>query len=392
MSNSKTEKLPPLEYFGNNKFARVGISHISRHIAQHIIPKMSGRDSIHVNTSAQPNSNPHFGTVTTMMTVFAIAAELKAFFKVPVKVTFDQLENAPDRSQNGLKRAYARGKEVEYQISLADAKDDEGQSLCDRNMRVFRKLFDYLATQTGISYEVRSYRQCQSLPSFRRALLTMFKQADVFTPIVSPSGEQIRLRFPCPVCSWVDKGSVHTSIVAEYDDSIVFRAYCPEHGEHDSVLNVSGSDFFDTNTPLRDVAKGASLIEESRIENSLPVMVDGRDWSGRWNNLVFSEGITRLGYGFHELPVRFFTPVVTDRLGAKLSKSLYVGQDTYEYMPKGFMNYEEFMSSYGNVGLETLWQHIRLWAQDPAYLDRDGYSVDYFRLLLEGNLPNPEIK
>lgn len=383
----------PLEYYGRNKFARVGISHVSSHIAQHMIPKMNGKDWIHINTSSQPNSNPHFGTITTMMTVFAIAAELKSFFSVPVKVTFDQLENAPDRGQNGLKMLKAKGVDVEYQISLADAKDPtSGTSLCESNMITFRNLFDYLSAQTGIEYTIRSYEECQLNPSFRKALLTMFQQQEVFTPIVSPDEGVMRLRFPCPTCKWVDKGSVHTEISEIHDDYIVFSAYCPEHGEHQASLDLNGRDYFDTNTPLRDIAKGAALTVDSQAEKSLAVMVDGRDWSGRWNNLVFSEGITRLGHKFHDLPFRFYTPTITDRLGAKLSKSLYVGQDTYNYMPEGFMNYEAFMVSYGEEGLNTLWSHIKQWAADPAYLDRDSYSIDYFRLLLEKRLPKAEIK
>lgn len=392
MNENLQAGLPPLEYYGRNKFARVGISHVTSHIGQHMIPKINGKDWIHINTSSQPNSNPHFGTVTTMMTVFAIAEELRRFFQIPVKITFDQLENAPDRSVNGLRVREAKGQKVEYQISLADAKDEAGISLCEKNMGTFKRLFDFLSGQTGVEYRIRSYHECQSLPSFRQALIAMFQLPEVFTPIVSPDEGVMRLRFPCPVCHWVDKGSVHTNLTSSYGNTLVFSAYCPEHGEHQAVLHPTSGDYFDTNTPLRDVAKGFSLVEEGKSENSLPVMVDGRDWSGRWNNLIFSEGITRLGHAFHNLPFRFYTPTITDRLGAKLSKSLYVGQDTYSYMPEGFMNYEAFMLSYGQSGLERLWQHIRLWAADPAYLDRDSYSVDYFRLLLEGQLPEAEIK
>ena len=384
-------QLPPTEYFGANKFARVGISHITSNIAQHMEPKMKGRDWIHINTSSQPNSNPHFGTITTMMTVFAIAEELRGHFAVPVRVTFDQLENAPDRSAKGLMMRSFRGADVEYQISLRDSFNDRGESLVAQNMKAFNSLFNYLSAETGIEYRVRSYDECQQSPHFRRALLSMFQQPDIYTPIVAPDEGNMRLRFPCPECKWVDKGSVHTHAAETKKDSILFSAECPDHGTHTALLSAGSKDFLDTNTPLRDIAKGAALIEEARDERSLAVMVDGRDWSGRWNNLIFSEGITRLGYAFQDLPFRFYSPTITDRLGAKLSKSLYVGRDTYNYMPDGFMNYESFLATHGEKGLSKLWNHVRQWPKDPAFLDRDSYSIDYFRLLLNDQLPPAEV-
>ena len=79
-----------------------------------------------------------------------------------------------------------------------------------------------------------------------------------------------------------------------------------------------------------------------------------------------------------------------DMLGAKLSKSLYVG-NLYDHMPRGFIDLNDFMAVYGEDGLEKLWSHIREWARDPAYMDRDGYTVLYFALLLAGELEQAEI-
>ena len=67
------------------------------------------------------------------------------------------------------------------------------------------------------------------------------------------------------------------------------------------------------------------------------------------------------------------------------------GQNTYNYMPDGFMNYSSFIDKFEEKGLHTLWNHVKEWGEDPAYLDRDSYSVDYFDLLLKGKLPRPNI-
>ncbi|MFA6096112.1 MAG: hypothetical protein WC788_00615 [Candidatus Paceibacterota bacterium] len=87
---------------------------------------------------------------------------------------------------------------------------------------------------------------------------------------------------------------------------------------------------------------------------------------------------------------RIYTPVVTDLLGAKLSKSLYVG-DLYKHIPRGFADFDDFMLVYGKEGLERLWNHIREWSKDPAYMDRDSYSILYFSLLLENKLKAAKI-
>ena len=116
----------------------------------------------------------------------------------------------------------------------------------------------------------------------------------------------------------------------------------------------------------------------------------GLSWSGRWDRCVHLLGVSALGLQMEELPARIYTPTVTDMLGAKLSKSLYVG-DMYTQMPKGFADFNDFMEEYGEDGLNTLWQHIRQWPKDPAYMDRDSYTITYFMLLLNGKLDNANI-
>lgn len=373
--------------FPKNTFARVGMSYVTQRLSDPYKERMANLKGIRINTSSQPNANPHFGTVTTLMCVAAIAGELGRYFEKPVQITFDMLENAPDRKLQGIKRRHVNDQEIDYQISLADSYTENGTPLVEHNMRTFHQLFSFFESETGIAIQVRSYKDCQANPYFRKTLLSIFNDLEVFGPIVSPSGEVVRLRFPCPKCRWIDKGSVHTRIVSQTEDEIVFEALCPDHGSHRSHLAVDSTDYFGTNTPLRDIAKVPGLIEDGRKNHLLPLMIDGRDWSGRWDRCIHIPGVTRLGYDTWELPARIYTPVITDLLGAKLSKSLYVG-NLYDYIPKGFADFNDFMETFGEEGLRTLWNHIRLWARDPAYMDRDSFTVLYFSLLLSGKLDN----
>ncbi len=83
-----------LKSLGNVFYPPVGIVHNISDIRDLIEPHLTGMSSIVVNTSAQPNSHPHLGTITTMMTAFAVAKHLSQI-GLPVTLEFDALENAP---------------------------------------------------------------------------------------------------------------------------------------------------------------------------------------------------------------------------------------------------------------------------------------------------------
>lgn len=183
-----------------------------------------------------------------MMTVFAIAA-LCGILRFQLGSLLTNW-NAPDRSAKGfVPPNIIQGADVEYQISLRDSFNDRGESLVAQNMKAFNSLFNYLSAETGIEYRVRSYDECQQSPHFRRALLSMFQQPDIYTPIVAPDEGNMRLRFPCPECKWVDKGSVHTHAAETKKDFILFSAECPDHGTHTALLS-AGSSILEIRTHL----------------------------------------------------------------------------------------------------------------------------------------------
>ncbi|NKC19988.1 hypothetical protein CWC29_014320 [Pseudoalteromonas sp. S4498] len=352
----------------------VGIVHITDTVGKLLEPHIAEKQGIHINTSAQPNSNPHLGTVTTLMTAFAIGEYLRSYFNLPVRLTFDQLENAPGEKQT------ADG--IEYQKSLGDTMGDRGISLANEYMKSFRWVFDFLSQLTDIPYKICSYDDFQKKPAFRRNLLKILQNKEQFSSFLSPTDKVIRFRFPCPKCRWVDKSSKTTRILSFDEDHAVLSSRCFKHGEHQIILSEKSSDFIDTNTPLRDVAKGATLIEEGQHSNELMVMCDGGDWAGVWNMQVFCNGITRLGYPYESLPFRFFSPIITDWSGAKFSKSLYVKAHAYEYLPEGLINFEKFIEFYGKSGFLQLWEEVRSWPEEPKKLFRN-YSIDYFQLMLQ---------
>ena len=59
-----------LKSLTNVYYPPVGIVHNISHISDLIEPHVEGKTKIIVNSSAQPNSHPHLGTITTIMTAF----------------------------------------------------------------------------------------------------------------------------------------------------------------------------------------------------------------------------------------------------------------------------------------------------------------------------------
>lgn len=116
-------------------------------------------------------------------------------------------------------------------------------------------------------------------------------------------------------------------------------------------------------------------------ENVLIVMVDGGDWAGTWASNVFFNGTSLLGYKPIQMPFRFYAPVICDWSGAKFSKSLYVQNDAYHYLPEALINYDVFRDTYGDNGLHKLWSEVQSWVNNPRKFFRN-YSMDYFNFVL----------
>lgn len=199
---------------------------------------------------------------------------------------------------------------------------------------------------------------------------------------MSPSDNIIRVRFPCPLCDWVEKGSKTSRIFDLEDSGFTIIMDCFDHGTQSIGISVHDEDgYIDTNTPLRSIIKGCLFSKRMIDSDDLIIMVDGRDWSGTWLLSVFSQGLSQLGFSSHKYPVRLFAPMILDWSGAKFSKTLYVEQDAYAYLPKGFSDFNNFISEFGETGLEYLWEIVCTWVSDPKKFFRD-YSIEYLGTLL----------
>ena len=345
-------------------FPPVGIAHMVDSIQQ-LINIDKGSELFIVNTSSQPNSNPHLGTVTTIMTSFGIASLIRNELGINAIVQFDQLENSPCKlkTEDG----------VEYSLAL-DKCQKNGVPVSDLNMQQYYKLFDYLSKKTKINYQVRTYKEFQSLTKIRLGLLNILSKEVDFAKLLQPVEKKLHVRIPCDKCGWVDKKSVNTN----FDFStLTFTSYCSSHGEFKSHL-FDKNIYIDLNTQLRDLLKGVLINEDS--SKNITLMCDANDWSGVWNKRVHIEGLIKMGY--NTFPERLFAPLILDWSGAKFSKSLYINDISYSKEYNDLLTIRNFVNRYGENGLEVLWDEVYSWVKSPKKFFRN-YSLDYLKSIIE---------
>lgn len=334
--------------------------------------KMVNKKKIIINTSAQPNSIPHLGTIVTLMSAFAFAKKLSTKFNVDVSIQFDKLENSNGSQKivNGESRVYSLENTYENDVSKSDA-----------NMKYFIEILNNLKLFSLVDYEIRSYREFQAEEIVRESIIKIFNDYNYFAELLNPNDKKLHIRIPCSICGSIDKSYTNTTFKIT-KDYVSFESICPIHGVTKSLISKESKDYMDINTQLRDLVKGALYNSYSNTD-ILPIMFDGNDWSGVWNHRIHCNGLMRLGY--NDLPIRVFAPLITDWSGAKFSKSLYVVDGTYDYLKEsGLDNYVNFININGFEKLKLLWDEVYSWLDEPKKFFRN-YSIDYLYKVINRN-------
>lgn len=326
-----------------------------------------------INTSSQPNSNPHLGTLTTLICSFAIASRIKNKFKIPVVVEFDELENSPYEEKiidNVL-----------YTKSLGDC-EENNRRISDKYMDNYIFIFDKLKKITNIPYQIRTYKEFQELPNIRQAVIDIYKDYNYFSKLLDPSENKLMLRTKCPKCMYSNRNNKEFGFEI-IDDEIYLKSKCFKHGEYIIKITKDNKSYIDINTQLRDLTKGIHIAKEKIENDKLTIMCDGKDWSGEWASRIHYSGMNRLGY--LDITNRFFTPLITDWSGGKYSKSVYIKGNKYIGLEKKFANFNTFYEIYGDKGFNIIYKEVEKWVEDPIKFFRN-YSIEYFENLLEDKI------
>ncbi|MFC8845390.1 MULTISPECIES: hypothetical protein [unclassified Micromonospora] len=356
-------------------FAPVGIAHLTSRNADLLRAAAAGRSALRVTTAAQLNGVPHFGTTVTILTVFAFAAHAADALGLPPTVVFNALENAPAEHVRRNGEHYTR-----TVGDLIDAGRLDGATRTDG----FRRLLNWARDRSGVPYEVRPYRVYQNLRPVRECLHRIAQNLDDFAPICAPTDGIVKVRPRCPACQLMEKAGRRLRITA-LSDAVQLDSVCPDHGPYTEHVPIDDGGWYDANTPVRSIQKGYLLAVERDIYDACSVSADGADWGGAWHSQVLAPGLATLGIPTRDWPISVFTPLVVDRTGGKLSKSLYVAKGTYADLPELFLNLEVLLADHGEHILDTLWTEVTRWAVEPRRLHRS-YTVDYFAALLADHL------
>jgi hypothetical protein len=349
-------------------FAPVGITHLTWANADLLRAAARGKQQLRITTAAQLNGTPHIGTVATVLSVFAITAHAADVLDLPATVIFDALDNAPAEHVDIDGDTYTR--------TVSDLIDTGHLERTDR-VSGFERLLDWAATRSGIRHEFRLYSDYQGLRPVRACLHTIATRLDEFRPIVAPADGIVRIRPRCPHCRLMQKSATNLTITAD-DDVVHLDSLCPVHGRYrETIDTTSTTGWYDANTPVRSIQKGFLLAAERDLHQACSVSIDGADWGGAWHAHVLAPALATLGIPATEWPVSIFTPLILDRTGGKLSKTLYVqyGPD-YADLPEAFLNLDSLLNHHGEDILDTLWTEITRWATEPRRLNR-AYTVDY---------------
>lgn len=323
-----------------------------------------------INTSVQPNSIPHFGTMTTLMGAFILAERTKKRFEKESIVEIDFVDCGPtaDYHQHGGTKCLS--------IARMPHADNRKLSVADYFiLKYYEPLLDWISKKANISYMIRRYRDFQLEPSVRRAAIEIChdKQLEY---LLSPVSKKLHIRSECPFCGSIDKQMKKTNITIPTKDCFVIHSYCNIHGTYEIEIRENNNNYFEANTQIRDITKGVLMQDYSR-RKILGVMYDGGDWGGTWTHHVHSLALQRLGY---QMPIRLFAPLILDWSGGKLSKSIY--RDNSNYIFDAFENYECFVKNYGDKGLAIVFEEVCNWLSSSEKFFRN-YSLDYILSLLK---------
>ena len=335
-----------------------GGSYVFRHNFVDYLAESLYKDALRLSFGAQPNSSPHFGTLVVSCLAFALGEQIKQK-KGNIEVFFEAIDTAPSETK------IIEG--TEYQISLRKSKE------ADIYLDDYLELFGYLSSQTKIPYVIRRQAEFNAQENVPIIVKKIIAQRDEIAQIVDPEGRRLKIRVACQDCGLADKEGVHN----KFDDDFI-ESYCPEHGWFRTSVD-EDSRKLEYNTPLRNLVR-ALVYAEDNANSDIPfewLRITGSDYAGFYQEQLLYRCSALLGYQAHKLPKIVYAPLIIDWSGAKLSKSLYVREGAYQYLPPYLVNYHEFKTRLGKGGIEKLFQETSLWLKEPYRLFRN-YSVYYF--------------
>ena len=322
--------------------------------------------------SFQLNGYPHLGTIFSLTSLFAVAELISKMGKRPY-IWIEVLENAPAKvfSINGKK----------YAINFSHYKE-QGRKVMDDYFISYSFLFELLSLFADINegqMKIIWYKDLQKFPEFREKLIYILENYSIFAKIFSPYDLKLKIRIPCPTCGIISKDSQAVVIKKERNQTYRIISHCPYHGSHEALLSIYNNDYVDVNTIIRNVIKESIFIEWAHKNNRINIMIDGADWM--YMVPLIEKGLGLFGHTISELPIRIYVPMIVDKTGAKLSKSIH--------MKEGYPEFSNFINEIGRnpwlyqEELKNLYTFIQKLLKD-AFMFYRNFSADIIEFIMKG--------
>lgn len=322
------------------------------------------------SVGTQINGIPHIGTYIVQCASFILAKKARDKFKIPTSVEFGALDNAPFdivKSQSG--HVYQR---TYYHASPPEELDNLIATY-------YTQYFGKLQELTETPYKWSTYTDAQSSPLFRRHFLKTLPLAEKIGWCVDPSAGILRIRIPCPQCSYAEKYAERTELLKLEADSATFQCMCLNHGLYEATVRADGQDevYLDLNTLYRNLIKESSVTEDTE---KLYVMVKGGDWA--FSTQLVDWALGAMGYLSLQVPMRIYTPQIVTETGAKLSKSLIrQGDISMEQVPEWIIDMGKFRTQFPNEYIDYIIWLVEQFLSHPRHMYRSYSYQEIIRIL-----------
>lgn len=331
--------------------------------------EMFGKKCI-IYLSTQVNGYPHIGTMTNIISGFLLAKKIHNHFGNEVKVVVELLDCIESD------RKYVSGDEY-YQ----NYDNKSINKIYSKYKMYFVSLIDYISSYVGVDFEIERYSEYLNKKLVREIVIEVIQNRNKVGKYINLKNGNLRIRFPCPHCNYIHRHN--DNLIYEYVSSskVELVDSCPSHGEHKCVITPNNTEFFDMNVQLRTFVKILYFYKSDIKNNTFTIPVDGYDWTGMWPLKNYFSSMFALGY--HFTPNIFYSPLIVDEYGLKLSKTAFLEgkfdyKEEYEYL----FNFKIFLEKKGHKALNKYIQAIEEWMSVPEYFFRN-YSIEYIHNILK---------
>ncbi|KAJ6590636.1 hypothetical protein DFH09DRAFT_1139897 [Mycena vulgaris] len=314
------------------------------------------KSHITFHIGAQPNSSPHMGTLVNFTVAFALAQRIrddKTGNARDVLISLDIVDTAPSEqiTVDGIK----------YQRSQRHTGEMK------RYMGDFIRVLEQLQSYTDVPWRIRTQAECFGQPAAVQAVAAVIARRAELARSFSPDTGCLGIRAACPMegCGLADKHGINNV----YDGTFI-KFQCPHHGAHTvDASTVEGVSLLEFNTPVRNILRAMIFAEDQTTDW---IRVTGADYAGYYQEQVLWRHIASTPL------LVFYSPLILDWSGAKLSKSLYVREAAYEYLTREGLDYLVSYEKFKEQGkdLRVLYDEVKDWVDHPFKLFRS-YSLYY---------------